>query len=66
MEKNFKETRDNTLFTKFQFSSANVNFKRVLGVEWNPESDLFVFQFDDFIIMLVESLKPTKKKYFKN
>ena len=66
MKKNFKETRDDALFTKFQFSLANVNFKRVLGVEWNPESDLFVFQFDDFKIMLAKSLKSTKKKYLKN
>ena len=32
---NFKETGDDTSFTKSQFPSTNVNFKRVLDVEWD-------------------------------
>ena len=47
MENNFKKTGNDTSFTKSQFSSANINFKRVLEVEWDTESDPFVFQFDN-------------------
>ena len=52
--------RDDTSFTESEFSSANINFKRVLGVEWDTESDSFGFQFDD-LIKLAKSLKPTKR-----
>ena len=62
MENNFKETRDDTSFTKSQFSSANINFKRVLGVERDTESDSFIFQFDD-LITLAKFLKSAKKNY---
>lgn len=55
---------DDTSFTESQFSSANINFKRVQGVEWHTESDSFVFQFYD-LIKLAESLKPTKTNILK-
>ena len=35
---------------------ANIKFKRALGVEWDTESDLFVFQFGD-LIKLIKSIK---------
>ena len=62
MENNFKETEDDISFTKSQFSSANINFKRVLGVERDTESDSFIFQFDD-LITLAKFLKSAKKNY---
>ena len=62
MENNFKETGDDTSFTKSQFSSASVNFKRVLGVERDTESNSFIFQFDD-LITLAKFLKSAKKNY---
>ena len=64
MENNLKETGDDTSFTESQFSSSNINFKRVLGVKWDTESDSFVFQFDD-LIKLAKSLKPTKRNILK-
>ena len=60
MENNFKEIGDDTSFTKSQFSSANINFKRVLGVERDTESDSFIFQFDD-LITLAKFFKSAKK-----
>ena len=62
MENNFKETEDDISFIKSQFSSANINFKRVLGVERDTESDSFIFQFDD-LITLAKFLKSAKKNY---
>ena len=50
---NFKETGDDTSFNESQFSSANINFKRALGVEWDTESDSFVFQFDRNILKVI-------------
>ena len=64
MGNNVKETGDDTLFNESQFSSANINFKRALGVEWDTESDSFVFQFDD-LIKLAKSAKPTKRNILK-
>ena len=64
MENNFKQTGDDTSFTESQFSSANIDFKRILGVEWEPESVSLVFQFDD-LIKLAKSLKPTKRNILK-
>ena len=64
MENNLKETGDDTSFTESQFSSSNINFKRVLGVKWDTESDSFIFQFDD-LIKLAKSLKPTKRNILK-
>ena len=60
IENNFKETRDDTSFTESQFSWSNINFKRVLGVEWDTGSASFIFQFD-CLIKLAKSLKPTKR-----
>ena len=37
-------------------SLANIKFKRALGVEWDTESDLFVFRFGD-LIKLIKSIK---------
>ena len=62
MENNFKEIGDDTSFTKSQFSSANINFKRVLGVERDTESDSFIFQFDD-LTTLAKFFKSAKKNY---
>ena len=64
MGNNFKETGDDTSFNESQFSSANINFKRALGVEWDTESDSFIFQFDD-LIKLAKSAKPTKRNILK-
>ena len=64
MENNFKETGDDNSFTESQFSLANINLKRVRGVEWDTESDSFVFQFDD-LIKFAKSLKPTKINILK-
>ena len=60
IENNFKETGNVTSITESQFSSANINLKRVLGVEWSTESDLIFSKFDD-LIRLAKSLKPTKR-----
>ena len=60
MENSFKETGNDTSFTESLFLLAKINFKRVLGVEWETESDLFVFPFDD-LIKLAKSLRPTKR-----
>ena len=64
MENSFEEIGDNTSFTKSQFSLVNINFKRVLDVECDTESHLFIFQFDD-LIKLAKSLKPTKRSILK-
>ena len=61
---NFRETVDDTSFTESQFLLANNDFKRLLGVEWDNESDSLVFQFDD-LIKLAKSLKPTKRNILK-
>ena len=64
MENSIKVTGDDTSFTESQFSSANINFKTVLGVEWDTKSDSFVFQFED-LLKLAKSLKPTKRNILK-
>ena len=64
IENNFTERGDDTLFTKSQFSSAIINFKRGQGLEWDTESDLFVFQLDG-LIKLAISLKSIKRNTSK-
>ena len=56
---------DETSYTKYIFSSnSQPKYKRVLGINWDINSDEFLFEFSD-IIALSESLKSTKRNILK-
>ena len=62
---NLTESGDDVTFLECQLNHENnSNFKRVLGIEWDTESDEFIFQFSEFV-KTAKNLEKTKRNILK-
>ena len=58
------KTVDALSYLDTEFFSEESTYARVLGVEWDVESDTFVFRFNKFLY-LAKSLSATKRNILK-
>ena len=59
-----KESEDDVTFLEAQLNHSNSIFKRVLGIEWDTESDEFIFRFSEFL-KTAKMLDKTKRNILK-